>query len=74
MNRTREEHLAWCKRRALEYCDAGDVKQAFASMGSDMAKHPEMERHPAIGIGLMLMMGGGLNSPAEMRKFIEGFH
>ena len=29
---TRDEHLAWCKRRALEYVDAGDLTHAVASM------------------------------------------
>ena len=31
----RQEHLDWCKKRALEYCDKGDVQDAFASMASD---------------------------------------
>jgi hypothetical protein len=29
---TRDEHLAWCKRRALEYVGAGDLTHAVASM------------------------------------------
>lgn len=74
MTTTRAEHLAWCKKRALEYCDAGDVAQAFSSMGSDLGKHPETENHSAIQLGMMLLMGGHLNTPGEMRKFIEGFN
>jgi hypothetical protein len=71
---TRAEHLKWCKQRALEYCDMGDVAQAFASMSSDLGKHPETENHAAIQLGTMLLIAGHLNSPAEMRKFIEGFN
>jgi hypothetical protein len=25
---TRDEHLAWCKKRALEYVDAGDLNRS----------------------------------------------
>ena len=71
---TRAEHLAWCKKRALEYVDTGDLANALASMGSDMSKHPETANHMAIGLGMQMMIGGMLNSPREMRKFIEGFN
>lgn len=40
---TREEHLEWCRQRALEYVDADDPVQAYASMSSDLRKHPETE-------------------------------
>jgi hypothetical protein len=36
MTVTRDEHLAWRKRRALEYVDADDLTSAVASMGSDL--------------------------------------
>lgn len=71
---TRQEHLEWCKKRALEYCDIGDVNQAFASMGSDLGKHPETENHAAIELGMMLLMNGHLSSPDEMAEFIRGFN
>ncbi len=71
---TRDEHLAWCKKRALEYCDQGDVTNAFASFASDMNKHPETENHPFLEIGLQLMMIGELSSTAKMREFINGFN
>jgi len=72
--KTRSEHLEWCKTSALEYCDIGDVRQAYASMASDLGKHPETENHAAIQLGMMLLIGGHLDNPAEMRKFIEGFN
>ena len=55
---TRQEHLAWCKQRALEYVDNGDLTNAYASMASDLRKHPETENHSAIGLGIQLMMIG----------------
>jgi len=70
----REEHLAWCKQRALEYVDRGDLKGAYTSMVSDLNKHLETEGHIAIELGIMLMLGGHLSTPSEMRKFIEGFN
>jgi hypothetical protein len=72
--RTREEHLAWCKSRALEYCEAGKHADALGSMISDLKKHPELENHPGIQLGAMLMFGGHLDSAAEARRFIEGFN
>lgn len=71
---SRAEHLTWCKKRALEYCDAGDLSQALASMGSDLEKHPDTANHRGIELGLMMLMGGHLSTSTEMRKFIEGFN
>lgn len=71
---SRSEHLAWCKKRALEYCDIGDVNQAYASMASDLGKHPETENHAAIQLGMMMLIAGHLSTPMEMREFIEGFN
>lgn len=71
---TRQEHLEWCKHRALKYADAGDVNQAWASMASDLGKHEETEGHAAIQLGMMMLMAGQLSRPAEMRKFILGFN
>ena len=40
----RDEHLVWCKRckrRALEYFDAGDLRRAVAGMVSDLKTRPD---------------------------------
>jgi len=71
---TRNEHLQWCKDRAMEYVSIEDTKQAFASFSSDMSKHPETAQHSALQLGAMLFFGGHLNTVAEMRKWIEGFN
>lgn len=38
---TRDEHLAWCKSRALELLDAGKTVQAVVSMVNNLNKHAE---------------------------------
>lgn len=71
---TRDEHLQWCKDRALEYVTAGDLQQALASMLSDLRKHPETAQHIGIPLGSRLMMTGHLNTSADMRNWIESFN
>jgi putative NIF3 family GTP cyclohydrolase 1 type 2 len=71
---TRAEHLAWCKGRALKYVERGDLREAYASMASDMGKHPETAGHSALTLGMALLINGHLDSAAEMRRFIEGFN
>ena len=70
---TRSEHVQWCKDRAMALLPS-DPQQAFASMASDLQKHPETEGHIGVQIGMMQMMTGGLSDAPSMRKFIEGFN
>jgi hypothetical protein len=70
----RQEHMEWCKKRALEYVDIGDLPNAFASMTSDLRSYPETANHLGIELGMMLLFTGKLNTQDEMRKFIEGFN
>lgn len=70
----RKEHLEWCKKRAIEYVDRGDLVGAFASMSSDLNKHPETQNHMGIEMGMTMVVGGFLNTPDEMRKYINGFN
>ncbi|PYI81706.1 MAG: hypothetical protein DME26_19380 [Verrucomicrobia bacterium] len=87
---TRDEHLEWAKRRALEYVEAARYEQvatryervrelllaAFTSLGSDLAKHPELQNHKGIDLGMALIMipdSTYLSSPEVMKHFIEGF-
>ena len=71
---TRNEHMQWCKKRALEYCNIGDAQQAMTSMFSDLGKHKETENHIGIQLGVMGMMMGQYNTPEKAKKFIEGFN
>lgn len=69
---TLREHLDYCKARALDYVDQGDVAQAYASLTSDLGKHPETNTAD-YAIVLRLGMPAVLDDDAaEMRRFIEG--
>lgn len=71
---TRQEHLDWSKQRAIEYVQQGDLAGAMASMVSDLQKHPDLENHIGIQLGMAQMFGGMLSTPAQMVHFIEGFN
>lgn len=68
---TRDEHLAWAKRRALKYLDAGDVLNAITSMGSDLEKHPELK--PNVGLLMVGLLYAANHDYAGARRWIEGF-
>jgi hypothetical protein len=70
----RATHLAWCKKRALEYVEAGDVPQALASLFSDLGKHKETANHQGIELGALLMLAGMLGTNHDVRHFIEGLN
>jgi hypothetical protein len=70
----RAEHLQWCKDRAMEYANRGELTEAVASITSDLTKHPETDGHAGIQMGVMLRFGGLLNTPHEVEKFINGFN
>lgn len=69
---TREEHLVWCKKRAHEYLDRGDIKNAVASMLSDLQKHEETSHvgKSLAPLGIVLVMQGDYDG---VRRFIDGF-
>lgn len=70
---TREEHIEWCKKRALRYLESGpdySPLEAMTSMGSDLTKHPETRNHP--GQQMAPWIYGDLSHEAA-RRWIEGF-
>ena len=68
----RAAHLAWAKKRALEYLDAGDTTNAVASMSSDLDKHPAWKNTlPTLG---MLGIYAALEGPVAVRRWIDGFN
>lgn len=71
---TRREHVEWCKKRALEYCDKGGLQMAFSSMSSDLQKHTETEGHTGTKIGMQLLMSKQLSTVEQMRKYINDFN
>ena len=78
--RTRGEHLAWCKQRALAELDAPGLSDsdaiaaAFSSMASDLNKHSGTRNHLGYDLGLQLLLAGHLKTRAEMRRHIEGYN
>lgn len=70
---TRNEHIEWCKTRAKEIAETGDINDAFASMCSDLNKHDETRDHPAIELGFKLLISKNLQTKEEMLNFIDGF-
>lgn len=70
----RSEHLQWCKDRALEYVEQDDLNQAFASMASDMSKHPETACPKLTELGFRLLWAGHLDTATKMEKWINGFN
>lgn len=72
---TRHEHIAWCKQRALEYVDRGELADALASMLSDLRKHDETKDHIGAKLGAgLIFVPGWIDNPREVRKWIEGFN
>jgi hypothetical protein len=73
--RTREEHLEWCKERAREYLDRGDLANAVASMGSDMDNHPET-RMAGEKMGMLIYVAMFRITEGDVqgvRDWVEGF-
>lgn len=70
----REEHLQWCKQRAMAYVEAGDFSGAVTSMLSDLRSHPETEasgRGACAQLGMMELMRGPTRE--SITRFIWGF-
>lgn len=70
---TREEHLNWCKKRAMEYVEIDDTQQAVTSMLSDLGKHPDTEKSLewAGPLGVSILLTGNKQRVVE---FIQGFN
>ncbi len=70
---TRSEHLAWAKKRALEYLPH-KPGEAFSSMCSDLHSHEYLRTHSGIQMGMTLLLLGVLKDPEKVREWIEGFN
>jgi hypothetical protein len=70
---TRAEHIRWCKERAREYLNAGDLQQAIASMMSDLGKHEDTANLASLPLGLFELMKPGGPTVQGTRAYIEGF-
>jgi hypothetical protein len=69
--KTRDEHLEWCKQRAREYLDRGELADAVASMASDMGEHPECGVNDYL-VAVAMLHVANLDA-AMLRRWVEGF-
>jgi hypothetical protein len=68
----RSEHVEWCKARAREYIDQGDLANAVSSMMSDMGKREDTAPPMAlVALGMMAVRDGDRDG---VRRFVEGFN
>ena len=71
---TREEHLQWCKDRAMQYVNDGDLVNAVTSMMSDINKHEETADKGLSMLGIMAAMEATKGNLREVIRYIEGFN
>lgn len=74
--RTRQEHVQFCKDRAMEYVNRGDLLNAVTSMMSDMDQHPETSgsKGPLAMLGMMAAMQAQQGDRDGVVRFIQGFN
>ena len=70
---TWDEHLAWCKRRAIEYVDAGNLSHAVANRGSDLKTYPDTDNPALNGLVMIGMMYVTNGDRAAVQRWIERF-
>lgn len=74
---TREEHMRWCKDRAMDYVNRGDLVNAVASMMSDLSKHEETATSATgalAGLGLLAAMQAQNGDRDGVVRYIKGFN
>jgi hypothetical protein len=75
MATTRQQHLVWCKRRAIDEMKFyNDGSKGIISMMSDLRKHPETNSETLIALCAAQLLGSPKISIAEAMKFIDGFN
>jgi len=73
--KTREEHLKWCKERAIAEMDYyKDPSKAIVSMMSDIRKHPETASESLMALCTMQLMTKPHMSRQEAINFLDGFN
>lgn len=70
---TRLEHIAWCKRRAIQELEfSHEPKQGVISIMSDLNKHEETRSETLQALCMAQLLGP--LTEAAARKFIDGFN
>lgn len=71
---TREEHLKWCKERAIAEMDFyKDPSKGIVSMMSDLRKHPETNSEALVSLCGMQLMINPKMTRQQVINFIDGF-
>ena len=74
--RSRDEHLAWARKRALEYVDTGQLHLALVSLSSDLTKHEDTsadQEARARVLDATRRLAEGRMDAAALRAWIECF-
>lgn len=72
---TRAEHVRWCKDRAMEYVNQGDLLNGVTSMMSDMEKHPETAmKGPLAMLGMLALQQAQSGDRDGVERYIKGFN
>jgi hypothetical protein len=72
---TRQEHLKWCRERAIQEMDYyKEPGKGLISMASDLRKHPETNKESLITLCVMTLAQNPHITRQEVIKFIDGFN
>lgn len=75
--RTRQEHMQFCKDRAMEYVKEGNLLEAVTSMMSDLGKHPETASSAGGScavLGILALQQAQAGDTDGVVRFIQGFN
>lgn len=72
---TKEEHLAWCKQRALMDMNLFGVLGLLGSLASDLKRHPETVDvyNDLLKEGMKKRLSGELESVEQVHEFLAKF-
>ena len=71
---TRQEHIEWAKKRAIEEMDYyKDPTKAIVSMMSDLGKHQETNNEGLKSLCMMTLLTKPKISRQEVINFLNGF-
>jgi len=74
-DKTRDEHIKWCKERAIQEINfSGKPTQGIISMMSDIRKHPETNSEALQTLCGMQLLTKPNMSRQEAINFINGFN
>ena len=74
---TRAEHLQWCKERANEYVNRGELVEGITSMMSDLSKHDETKSSAGGAMAMLAMLAlqqAQSGDVGAVRRFVDGFN